>query len=487
MKVTRTCVLVCLFVCTLVALSLNAQLIPNPDGKTVYDVAFQANWAANANLAGTEEGKFGVAGINQKGSMDFRTVQLWLETLNGVYGGDPYLKHADWQLPATPKVDDSCHAFGPNANSFGYGCKRSAMGNLYNVYFHDDFQISWPDTAVPIPTISVGPFTNFQPYLYWSKDRSGDPSDPTNDGYHTFSFNTGFGGANVKHHYMYVLPMIPYQVAGTYHASGIPGLLVHDTLPVVWDEGAKVTWLADADLAKTQWFGAQSLTGDGVMAINADGSMSRATADAWITGMNAYDNGPGNHPGWLGLSDWDLPPIIDFTDCTLGHLGFDCDHNPMGELFYGPLNLSQGKPVVDAPNINLHGFTHLQPYLYWACTLADGSKNVCSDDLPATGFAWTFSFGNGFEGTDVIGNNMYAMIYYPATPAQVLAEGINEYLGDSPELNAFLVQAADISASPNDNAKAGRLGAFVNHVNTQRGNGLTSAQADYLIALAQVI
>ncbi len=51
----------------------------------------------------------------------------------------------------------------------------------------------------------------------------------------------------------------------------------------------------------------------------------------------------------------------------------------------------------------------------------------------------------------------------------------------------YLGHPPGISSAPTLEAKAGKLQAFVNHVNAQRGNALTPAQADYLIALAQVI
>ena len=41
----------------------------------------------------------------------------------------------------------------------------------------------------------------------------------------------------------------------------------------------------------------------------------------------------------------------------------------------------------------------------------------CSSAAPATGFQWSFSFGNGFEGTDVLSNDLYATAYYPGPPA----------------------------------------------------------------------
>jgi hypothetical protein len=48
-------------------------------------------------------------------------------------------------------------------------------------------------------------------------------------------------------------------------------------------------------------------------------------------------------------------------------------------------------------------------------------------------------------------------------------------------------QTEGIASAPNANAKAGKLRAFINHVNAQRGKALTSAEADNLIALAKLL
>ena len=47
-----------------------------------------------------------------------------------------------------------------------------------------------------------------------------------------------------------------------------------------------------------------------------------------------------------------------------------------------------------------------------------GVRGPCTG-APAPGFAWSFSFGNGFEGTDLIQNDLYVMVYYPAVVARV--------------------------------------------------------------------
>jgi hypothetical protein len=240
----------------------------------------------------------------------------------------------------------------------------------------------------------------------------------------------------------------------------------------VYDPQTNITWLTDANLAKTLKFGAQCTHPDGVKCINPDGSMKHATALNWIDGMNSAAH--------LGQTHWQLPP--DPGDCG----EFGCRDTPFGELYYRQLGLSSGTPVVTTPDINVGPFNHLQPYLYWSCS-APYTDPPCQNPPPADGFEWSFSFGNGFQGTDVHRNDLYVMIYFPQTPAQALADAILTVLGGRPELTAFLSEAADISSAPNAQAKAGELAAFINHVNAQRGNALTADQADQLIALAQAI
>jgi uncharacterized protein (TIGR03437 family) len=63
-------------------------------------------------------------------------------------------------------------------------------------------------------------------------------------------------------------------------------------------------------------------------------------------------------------------------------------------------------------------FKHLQPYLYWSCQ-AVRVQDPCLTTGPADRFEWSFSFGNGFLGTDVLKNDLYVTAYFvgPPTPA----------------------------------------------------------------------
>jgi hypothetical protein len=385
----------------LAAPDAGAALIPSADGSTVYDTVLHVIWLGNANLAGTAPGRFGVAKITPNGSMSYQTAIQWVAVLNAMDGGVGYLGHNNWQLPATPTLDPTCGATGPNGISFGTGCLNSTMGSL----FFTSLALENHGTAVPIPDGTVGPFRNFQPYLYWSDTANSDSSK----GYLTFSFNTGWQGSNVDKHYMYALPMIKGRLPGSPPPTGT-GLQASADGQTVYDPIADVTWLANADLAKTETFGAQCTNGDGSLCINPDGAMSHTTAENWVQGMNAA--------GYLGQTNWQLPPTAS-TDasCSLQGFGFNCTGSAMGSLFYSQLRLSQGDPVVPTPSINVGPFRNVQAYLYWSCTAAQVSNVLCQAAPPAPGFGWSFSFGNGFEGTDVVGNDLYVMVYYPEPPS----------------------------------------------------------------------
>lgn len=72
------------------------------------------------------------------------------------------------------------------------------------------------------------------------------------------------------------------------------------------------------------------------------------------------------------------------------------------------------------------------------------------------------------------------------TPVSVMiAQTITAALGTSGLAASLQQQVNEIVSAPTLSAKAGKLQAFINHVEAQRGKSLTNAQADRLIALAQ--
>jgi uncharacterized protein (TIGR03437 family) len=391
-----------------------SSLTLSADGLTVYDTADGITWLADANLASGN--RFGLpvcAGasrtqpcVNASGSMNYPSAVAWVAAMNAAR----YLGRSDWQLPTTPPLDAGCGKKGASGNSFGFGCTASAFGTLYNA-----LGLKAPDTAVPIAGNSVGPFRNFQPYIYWSQSSAGG------NGQSTFSFNNGFNGANTGPNFEYVLPMIPGKIPGMPSASG-NGLQVNPGGETVYDPVADVTWLANANLAQSNTFGLPLCT-DPVtpaLCVARDGAMTADSAAKFIANMNAYDGS-----GYLGQKNWQLPPV----DPNCGTYNCKSAANPMGELFYGQLGLSEGTPVAEAPDTPAGPFRHLQPY--WACNAAT-IQSPCEAQGPNPSQEWSFSFGSGFEGTDLLQNELYVTAYFvgsrasgggPAISAVANAEG----------------------------------------------------------------
>ena len=355
-------------------------LIPREGGHTVYDARLGVTWLADANLAAKET--FGVPNINKSGSMNYATAVRWVAAMNALNNGAGYLGHHNWQLPTAPDVDRTCQLTGRNGEPFGYHCSGSALGSLY----YASLGLREPDSAVPSSQNRVGPFQNFQPYLYWSKSAAADPKQ----GFVSFSFSTGFQGANVFRNDLYVLPMIKGKPAGTPASA------------TAYDPVAQVTWLADANLAAHQTFA--------IAGINHDGAMDHDTAIRWVEAMNHADGGR----GYLGQTAWDLPETgpSDPTCSMRGTTGYGCTGSAMGSLFYRQLGLHPGDSVIGPSEAHVGPFYNVQPYLYWACAGASASS-PCRPDGPAQGFEWNFSLGNGFQGTNLVGNALYVMVYYP--------------------------------------------------------------------------
>lgn len=356
----------------------------DPGGETVYDRARNVTWLADANLPSRLP--LGVKGINPSGSMDYKTALRWVAALNAYGNGAGYLGHKDWALPSTPQNDASCSSH--NRYSFGFGCSQSMFAEVYA----KALGLAHPSTAVAIPSTTVKGFTNFQPYLYWSE--SSNANHPENEnGYTTFSFDNGFQGSNVSRNHMYAIPMLKGRVSNARVAE-----------KTVYDPDADVTWLANANLAATETFG--------VADIAPSGSMSHATALKWVEAMNHADGGR----GYLAQNAWRLPPTVasDPSCSAKDTFGFGCKGSPLGSLYSKLLGLRKGEPVVKAPNVDAGPFRGFEPYLYWSCHAAANSLACNSDpDLPSHLFAWSFSFGNGFQGTTMYSNELYVTVYHP--------------------------------------------------------------------------
>jgi len=414
-----------LFACALPPLKAGTTLVPGVDGITVYDTVNTISWLADFNLAASN--RFGlpvctttsstVPCVNPSGSMNWVGATAWVAAMNAAN----YLGHSNWQLPTTPLVDKGCGAVGPQKNSFGSNCSLGALGSLY----YNALGLNFPNTAVPIPNSQVGPFSNLQPYFYWSQ--SGDGG--LEQGQSVFSFGAGSQGGNTTDNFQYALPMIQGKIPGTPAASGT-GLQVNPGGQTVYDPIGGVTWLANANLAATNTFGLPLCTHPTVSSICAaqDGSMNFASASQFVANMNAYKGA-----GYLGQTNWELPPSN--ASCPT----YNCADkgNPMGILFYDQFGLSAATPAVPTPNVAVGPFHNLQPYIYWSCQ-ADTIQDPCQTVGPNMGIAeWAFSFGNGYLGTDRLEADYYVTAYFlgnrASTTGPVIAEVANAE-GESPTI-----------------------------------------------------
>ena len=406
----------------------------------MYDSSNNVTWLAGANLPATD--RFGIPlcngsnpgvqiCVNASGSMNYRAAAAWVEAMNAAN----YLGHSDWQLPTTPMTDKSCGKVGPNGGSFGFGCTLGALASMYNA-----LGLKSPATAVPVPVSSAGPFHSIQPYLYWSQSTAG----PT-QGNATFSFATGWQGANTLPNLLYIWPMVPGKIPGIPTGSG-NGLEVSTDGQVVFDPMTNITWLANANLAAANTFGLSRCTDPTTPAtcVAPDGAMTYASATQFLANMNSA--------AYLGQKNWQLAAID--PNCP----GYGCDgaQNPMGNLFYDQLGFVEGGLAVVVPDIAVGPFQNIQPYLYWTCQGA-AVQSPCSTDQPAPNFEWSYSFGSGFQGTDLLANSLFVTAYFVGTRTSTNGPTISYVANAEGELPAIApntwIEIKGVDLSPFEDAR----------------------------------
>ena len=333
-----------------------AQLQPSADGLTVYDATLKVTWLANANLAATNS--FGVTGVNPDGSMSWNTAQNWVAAMNAAN----YLGHNDWTLPPTLQPDPGCTQKTSLA-TFAYNCTGSHMGEL----FYNALGGSKGASMSSLNNSSARLFRNFQPYLYWS----GTVYPVVGKSSWSFSFDNGFEGTNLNANAMYAIPEFTEE-----HVTPPP------PPPNV---GIGVTPAVDAK---------------STLAPSANGQLvyDATLKITWLAAMNAAD--------YLGHRDWRLPKTTQPDQgCSITTVklrqssGYNCRHGEMGELFYTQLGSQAGSSLQVTHGREAGLFRNFQQSLYWS--EADTEQSSVG--------AWTFSFGNGFQGTNFFSNGLYVM------------------------------------------------------------------------------
>ncbi len=135
----------------------------------------------------------------------------------------------------------------------------------------------------------------------------------------------------------------------------------------IYDDDLQLTWLQDANYARTSGY-------------DADGKMTWSAANTWADSLvfATFDN-------------WRLPT----ADPVCG-TSYNCTDSEMGHLYYTELGNSAGGPLT-----NTGDFTNLQPKTYWLGTEFTSS------------LAWDFYFGIGRQYNDVKGGSTYALAVRP--------------------------------------------------------------------------
>jgi hypothetical protein len=192
------------------------SLVASTDGKIIYDQALDMYWLADANLAATNT--FGIRqginphpkdgvyiNINPDGSMNYATAVAWIDAMNA----QDYLGHNNWRLPM---ATDASAAYYITGSGIGDTFQGSEMGELY----YTELGATAGSTILLPTSAAEAPFSNFQPYLYWAGSQTA-ASNANGNGHSTFSFGSGFQGANIDSNQMYVIPVFdaPRKVTST--------------------------------------------------------------------------------------------------------------------------------------------------------------------------------------------------------------------------------------------------------------------------------
>jgi hypothetical protein len=187
------------------SVAVSPSLVSQNNGQVVHDTALDVYWLADANLAKTNT--FGLAqgvnpdpknpaiiNINPDGSMNHITADAWIVAMNQA----DYLGHNNWRLPI---ATDTSANFYISGSGVGIAFQGSELGELY----YKELGSQAGSNILLTHDSAASLFRNFQPYTYWSGTHT--DLNPNGNGYSSFSFGSGFQGANFDKDQMYVIPV----------------------------------------------------------------------------------------------------------------------------------------------------------------------------------------------------------------------------------------------------------------------------------------
>ncbi len=176
----------------------------------------------------------------------------------------------------------------------------------------------------------------------------------------------------MKFHLRWAATALFVVVSGVSSASN--AALVDRGGGLIYDTDLNITWLADANYAKTSGY-------------DADGIMSWSEARIWAGNLS-----------YGGYTDWRLPITVQpdancaLTDGNGQTYGMNCTGGEMGHLFYNELGGVSGTPIGMAHNANYDLFANIGIQV-------SGSYWYDTEYEPNTVAAWGLSFWGGAQGT----------------------------------------------------------------------------------------
>ncbi len=192
---------------------------------------------------------------------------------------------------------------------------------------------------------------------------------------------------------------------------------------LIYDTALNVTWLQDADYARTSGY----VSPEGP--INANGSMTYYQADTWALDLNYYDSVRN-----VTYSDWRLPIVkplegsavfnsssnYNYSNNGSTNVGLNISEqgtayagstvSEMAHLFYNSLNnKSSCDPVASTASSCVsqtgYGLTNTGPFI----NLQSGEYWTNTDYKPGFATSWVFDFGYGSQGYGSTDNFLFAV------------------------------------------------------------------------------
>lgn len=116
---------------------------------------------------------------------------------------------------------------------------------------------------------------------------------------------------------------------------------------LIYDDTKNITWLKDANLAKTNSFGVEGIGNNSSYA----GDIPENAIIPWLKAVNASN--------YLGFDKWRLPQAD-------GCGGLNCTDSEMGNLFYNELGGKPWESIYDVHNSNFNLFSNIENFTYVA-------------------------------------------------------------------------------------------------------------------------